>query len=119
MKKLSEYRGEEALDVLADLIEPAAEIMQDKELVKLFREKNMATAAKVAIKNHKRAVLNIMARLEDVDPAEYAPSVFALPMKLLEIFNDPELINLFSSQGQNTEQTNSGSATEITEEVAG
>jgi len=115
MKKLSEYRGEEALDVLADLIEPSAEIMQDKELIELFRAKNMATAAKVALKNHKKAVLAIMARLEDEDPATYAPSLFALPMKLLEIFNDPELIDLFTSQGQTEVQTNSGSATVNTE----
>ena len=114
MRRLSEYRGEEALDVLADLIEPATEIMTDKQLVALFREKNMATAAKVAIKNHKRAVLNILARLEDENPDTYAPSIFALPMKLLEIFNDPELVNLFSSQGQTEDQTNSGSATENT-----
>lgn len=117
MKKLSEYRGEEALDVLADLIEPAAEIMQDKQLVAFFREKNMAKAASFAIKNHKKAVLQIMARLEDEPVETYAPSIFALPMKLLEIFNDPELVDLFTSQGQSEVQTNSGSATEITEEA--
>lgn len=111
MRRLSEYRGEEALDVLADLIEPAAEIMQDKQLATLFREKNMAAAAKVALKNHKKAVLSILARLEDEDPDTYAPSVFALPLKLLEILNDPELVNLFTSQGQNEAQTTSGSAT--------
>lgn len=115
MKKLSEFRGEEALDVLADLIEPAAEIMRDKELVELFRERNMPKAAKVALKAHKKAVLNIMARLEDEDPDTYSPSLFALPMKLLEIFNDPELVDLFTSQGQTEVQTNSGSATAITE----
>ena len=118
MKRLSEYRGEEALDLLADLIEPAAEIMQDKELATLFKEKNMAAAAKTAIKNHKRAVLEIMARLDGVDPNEYAPSIFALPAKLLEILNDPELVNLFTSQGQITEQTSSGSATANIAEVA-
>lgn len=117
MKKLSEFRGEEALDLLADLIEPAAEIMQDKQLATLFREKNMATAAKVALKNHKKAVLSILARLEDEDPDTYAPSVFALPLKLLEILNDPELVNLFTSQGQNEVQTTSGSATATIEAV--
>ena len=30
--KLSDYEGEQALDVLADLIEPAMEIMADKEM---------------------------------------------------------------------------------------
>jgi len=111
MKRLSEFRGEEALDVLVDLIDPATEIMTDKALIELFRASNMAEAAKVAIKNHKKAVLEILARLDGEDPATYAPSLFALPRKLLEIFNDPELVDLFTSQGQKEDQTNSGSAT--------
>ena len=118
MKKLNEFRGEEALDLLADLIEPAAEIMTDKQLVALFRERNMAKAASVAIKGHKRAVLQILALLNGEDPEAYAPSVFALPKMLLEVLNDPELVDLFSSQGQTEEQTNSGSATVNTEGVA-
>lgn len=115
MRKLSEFRGEEALDLLADLIDPASEIMTDKRLVALFRERNMKEAAKVALKTHKSAVLEIMARLEGEDLKTYAPSFFALPMQLLEIFNDPELIDLFTSQGQLEEPTNSGSVTVSTE----
>jgi len=111
MKMLSEFRGEEALDLLADLIEPVSEIMTDKALIELFRDRNMKEAAKVALKGHKKAVLEIMALLEGEDPATYAPSLFALPRKLLEIFNDPELVDLFTSQGQKEDQTNSGSAT--------
>lgn len=117
MKKLSEFRGEEALNLLADLIEPASEIMTDKVLIELFRAKNMKEAAKVALKGHKKAVLEIMALIDGEDPQTYAPSVFALPMKLLEIFNDPELLDLFTSQGQNEVQTNSGSVSETTEAV--
>lgn len=115
MKKLNEFRGEEALDLLADLIEPAAEIMTDKQLVALFREKNMAKAASVAIKSHKKAVLKILALLEGENPETYAPSIFALPRMLLEILNDPELVDLFTSQGQKEAQTSSGSVTAITE----
>lgn len=115
MKKLSEYRGEEALEILADLIEPAAEIMTDKKIAEAFRGKNAGEAIKIALKDHKRSILNIMARLDGEDPAAYAPNVFALPRQLLEIFNDPDLVQLFSLQGQNAEQTISGSATGNTE----
>ena len=34
--KLSEYHGEAALDILAELIEPAGEIMSDKNLGEVF-----------------------------------------------------------------------------------
>lgn len=36
--KLSEYQGEAALDILADLIEPAGEIMTDKEIGEVFKK---------------------------------------------------------------------------------
>lgn len=111
MKRLSEYRGEEALDVLADLIEPAVEIMQDKRIAELFRNDKKAKAVAVAIKEHKRSVLDIMATLDGEDRETYAPSLFALPAKILEILNDPELVNLFTSQGRTEDQTISGSAT--------
>ena len=117
MKRLSEFRGEEALLILADIIEPAAEIIGDKAMVELLRKGQMAKAAKVALKGHPGAVLEIMARLDGENPETYAPNMFALPMKLLEIFNDPELVNLFTSQGQTEEQTSSGSATVNTEAV--
>ena len=37
--KLSEYQGEAALDILAELIEPAGEIMSDKHLGEVFKDK--------------------------------------------------------------------------------
>ena len=48
--KLSEYQGEAALDILADLIEPAGEIMSDKEIGDVFK-KNRFKAIGLAIKN--------------------------------------------------------------------
>ena len=47
--KLSEYQGEAALDILADLIEPAGEIMSDKEIGEVFKE-NRFKAIGLAIK---------------------------------------------------------------------
>ncbi len=116
--KLSEYKGEQALDLLADLMEPAMVIMADKEISRLAKA-NMPKIklVKVAIKNHKREVIEILAILDGEEPKNYAEKVtlFTLPAKLLEIFNDPDLMSLFTSQGQTTE-TSSGSATESFEE---
>jgi hypothetical protein len=113
--KLSEYKGEQALDMLADLIEPATAIMADPEIARLTRAKIPAIKiVKVAIKNHKREVLEIMATLDGADPKDYAEKVnlFTLPAKLLEIINDPDLMSLFTLQGQSKDETNSGSASE-------
>jgi uncharacterized membrane protein YcjF (UPF0283 family) len=113
MRKLSEIKGEDAMDVLADLIEPIAEFSTDKEFIELIRKGDKIKAVSHAIKTHKKAVLTVMAILEGVNIEEYNPSLIRLPALLLEVFNDPELVELFPSAET---VTSSGSATEITEE---
>ena len=109
--KLSEYQGEAALDLLADLIEPAGEIMSDKQIGDIFKE-NRFKAIGLAIKNHKRAVMQILATMDGVPVEEYKCNVFSLPVKILELLNDPEMIQLFQYQGQTGDANSSGSASE-------
>ena len=96
MRKLSEIKGEEALDVLAEIIEPAAEIFTDEAVKKALTEgKKKLEAVKVVLKNHKKAVIAVMAALEGVAVKEYQPPLLALPTMLMEVLNDPELQKLF------------------------
>ena len=113
--KLSEYQGEAALDILADLIEPAGEIMSDKQIGDVFKE-NRFKAIGIAIKNHKKAVMQILATMDGVPVDEYKCNVFSLPVKILEILNDPDLVQLFTYQGQTGDANSSGSVSENTEE---
>ena len=112
--KLSEYQGEAALDILADMIEPAGEIMSDKEIGDVFK-KNRFRAIGLAIKKHKKAVMQILATIDGVPVDEYKCNVFTLPVKILELLNDPDLIQLFTYQGQTGDANSSGSASENTE----
>ena len=107
--KLSEYQGEEALDILAELIEPVGEIMADKEIGEVFK-KNRFKAIGLAIRNHKKAVMQIMATMDGVPVEEYKCNVLTLPVKVLELLNDPALIELFTYQGQTGDAKSSGSA---------
>lgn len=117
MKKLSEYKDEEALDILADLLEPASEIMADPDFARAYRANNRMGAVKVAIKNHKRCVMEILAILDGVPVEEYHCNIFSLPVKLLSILNDRALVTGFTSQVQEmTSDITSGPATENTEE---
>ena len=113
--KLSEYQGEAALDILSDLIEPAGEIMTDKEIGDVFK-KNRFRAIGLAIKNHKKAVMQIMATMDGVPVEEYKCNVFTLPVKILELLNDPDIVQLFTYQGQTGDANSSGSASENIEE---
>lgn len=113
--RLSEIKGEAALDLLVELLEPATEVFGDKEFAELIRKKDRIGSVKVAIGKHKKAVLTMLALLNGENPETYEPSLLVLPKLLLEIVNDPDMIVLFQPQIRSMEKTSSGSATENTE----
>ncbi len=109
--KLSEYKDGEALELLADLIEPVSSILADKDISALQKDgASVAKIASAAIKGHKEEVLRIMAALDGVPFEDYHCNILTLPKRLIEILNDKDLQDFFSSQGQTEEQTSSGSA---------
>lgn len=111
-----DLKNEEAIEVLADIIDPSVEIFSDEEVAQAFRNGDTMGGVKKILKSHAKAILEILARLDGFDPAEYECNFVTLPVRLLEFFNDPDMQILFQSQGQMEEATSSGSATENTEE---
>jgi hypothetical protein len=114
MRKLSEIQNEEALDVLADILEPTIEIASDKEVK--AKEGRMATIQYV-MKNHKSALLKILATLDGIPISEYKVNVIQIPVKVMELLNDKDLMDFFQSQGLTISDASSGSVTESTEET--
>ena len=115
--KISEFKDEAALDLLADILEPVSEIIADPEVKAAFEGNKKIKAVSVMIKNHKPETLTILARLAGKPVDEFECNVFTLPLKILEILNDKTLIDFFSSQAQMTVNISSGSVTENTEEI--
>lgn len=119
--RLSDFKGEEAIDVLADIIEPLTSIISDKEVQELSKKKNAKPASyiKPMLKNHKKEVIEVLARLDRKTVEEYSEnlSLLTLPMQILELINDPEVQSLFHSQGESkvTSLASSSPATENTE----
>lgn len=118
MRKLSEYKGDEALELLADLMDPVLEIIADGEVASVLQKGHYAAAVKPILKAHKQAVLQILALLNGKTVEEYKKEVnlFTIPKALLELLNDPDLMSLFTSAEQTEGVTSSGSASENTEE---
>lgn len=122
---LSEFKDEEALDLLADILEPVGMILDDEEISKIYKEADGKTGiagklkiAKVMIKNHKPEVIEILARLDGCkDVKDYHCTVFSLPKQILTILNDPLLSDFFTSQAQNAGEMYSGPVTENTGEA--
>lgn len=114
--KLSEIRGERALDVCADIIEPGALILADPKVKELFNAGKRLPAVRTAIKSHKKEVIEMLAALEGESPATYEEKIgiFTLPLRLLEVFNEPDVISLFSFPSQ-TERPSGDTSENITE----
>lgn len=119
--RLTDIKGEEALDFLADIMDPIISIMSDKEVQDAFRADDRLTAIKLLLRSHKKETIQIMAIMDGEGDAveEYTEKVniLTLPRKLLELFNDPEVMALFTSQGQMTDGADSGPVTESTGET--
>lgn len=111
--------NEEELDLFADLLEPVAEIISDKAVADVFRNGGKpVVAVRYAIKNHKRAVIEILARIDETPVDEYKVSALTLPVKLLALLNKPEVKDLFTSQGLTSDAAPFSSAMENTEDGA-
>lgn len=91
MRKLSEIKGEEALDVLAEIIVPITTIVNDEEVKNGF-DTNLAKCVSIAIKKHKAEVMEILTALEGGEPDV---NVLTLPVILGEIFSEPAVQSLF------------------------
>lgn len=115
--KLSDIKGEEAFDVLADIVDPIAKIAADKQVRKEYASsKPKLYVVKYIVKNHSKELIEILARLNLKTVEEYRETLnlVSLPLELMELLNDPDILAIFQSQSQ-AEETSSGSVTENTE----
>lgn len=118
--RLSDIKGEAALDAFADMLDPAMEIMTDPAISAAYKnpETTRAQLVGLIVKGHKKAVITIMAILDGKDPETYADeiNIFTVPAKLMEIINDPEMKSLFPLQAQQKTSESFGPATVNTQE---
>ena len=110
--KLDELKNEQAIEALADMFDPIVEIALDDEVKSAARSDNKILTIKLILKNHARAVFEIMAASEGVPVDEYECNILTLPARLMEVLNRPEFNFLFPSQSQEMEETPFGSAME-------
>ena len=109
--KLSDYKNEEAIDVLADVMGPVVIIANDLEFQKRWNSgKPIVYALQYALKNYKKEVVQLVATLHREDPETYEFTIPTLLTDLIELINDPLIQAVFPVQGQNIGSESSGSA---------
>lgn len=123
MKKLSEFKDDEAMDALVEILEPAYNLIKDNDFkvaMKGDKEKgilpNRLDAVKVAITKHRKDVVKMMAVLNETPVEKFHYTLLTLPTMMLEMLNDKELIRFFSYKSETDFEIPSGSAMENTEE---
>lgn len=117
MKKLSDYKGEEAIDLWADLLDPFIEIVGDKKVAGMLRSKKPPViVAREIIKSYKPQVEQILLRIDDT-PLNGLNILIRLVSVLSEIGHDPTIQSFFVSvPEEKKEETSSGNVTENIEE---
>lgn len=129
--KLSEIRGERTLDVIADIIEPIANIAENKECLKLFKKQKapegvdprtfavqrLKRGIPAIIKAHKTDMIAIFAAIDGVTPEEYAEnlSLFSLLKDATDLVTDEAFVDLFMSAQNEKGAAASGAAQANTE----
>lgn len=117
MKRLSDYKGDEAIELWGDLLEPIIDIFSDKKIADVWKtKKSIASKAKEVLKLHKKEVTSILLRIDDT-PLNGINIVIRLVNLLVEIESAEELKDFFGFAEQGTTANASiGSVTENIED---
>ena len=94
MRKLSEIKGEEALDVIAEILVPITAIANDDE-VKEGSETNVATCISIMLKKYKAEVMHILAVVDGKKVEDLDFDILELTGSLVELLNEPAVQSLF------------------------
>lgn len=124
--KLSDINGDRVLDVIADIIDPIANMAEDKDVAAMFERKavpegmeardffaqRMRKGLPVLLRVHKADVIAVMAAIEGVTPEQYAASL-DLPKlftDVMELMADDALLDFLSSSKTEKDAGAPGSA---------
>lgn len=120
MRRLQDVKGEEALDVLADVLDYAVRLVKNDKIREALNSGGFRDieTIKLLIKEGKHELISIMAIIDGKPYDEFVETLdlLTLPVMLYQTFNDEALQSVFISQAQTTGVTSSGLATETTEE---
>lgn len=128
--RLSDIKGERTLEVIADIIDPIANIAEDEETSALFKREKLPEgmtakkfllqrarkSAPALLKGHKEDIISILAAIDGTSPDEYAGTLNLVKLikDTVDLLTDEAFGTLFIS-AQSVD--NSGSAQEITEDT--
>lgn len=128
--RLSDVKGERTFDVIADVIEPIANIADNPNAAELFTRRQLPEGmtprkfimeritkhAPVLLREHKQDLVKIFSTIEGISEDEYKEklNLVNLITGLFQLMTD-EVFNTFFISAGTTGEASSGDATENTE----
>lgn len=110
--KLSDIKGQRVFDLIAEIIEPIANIAADKEAAQFFKRERLPEGANAEefvierikksvpklLKTHKADLIVILAAIEGADPKEYEENLDLVKVlsSTADLLNDPVFLQLFT-----------------------
>lgn len=113
--RLSDFKDERGVEVVAKLLAPISRIAANKANADA-RGENLLVFASAMLQNNASDVKDMLAILDDKDPAEYHCTAATVLVDVFKMISDPAILDLFGLQRQTP--ASSGSASENTEAPA-
>ena len=111
--RLSDIKGDRVLDVIADTIDPIANMVQDKDVAAMFKREavpegmdardffaaRMRKGVPALLKGHKSDIIAVLAAVEGVAPGQYAASLDLAKLftDVMELLTDDAFVDFLSS----------------------
>lgn len=111
--RLSDIKGDRVLDVIADTIDPIANMVQDEDVAAMFKREavpegmdardffaaRMRKGVPALLKGHKSDIIAVLAAVEGVAPGQYAASLDLAKLftDVMELLTDDAFVDFLSS----------------------
>lgn len=99
MKKLSDYKGDEAIELWADMLMPITRIITDKKIQKVYKTKSRMEVAAEILKLHAKDTTDILLRI-DPTPLNGLNTIVRIVELIVDFEKADELKSFFGSAGQ-------------------
>lgn len=98
MKKLSEFTGKDATNLIGKVLLSISAILRNKKCAECYRRNDIAGMLGNALVEVPDQIVNLLAALNEKKPEEYEYTAASLMTDAFAMFSDPALVVLFGSQ---------------------
>ena len=118
MKKLADYQGDEAIDIVFDITEAIVPFVKDKDVMKIWKEHSILEGFKAAKDKYPEGFKKMLAIYSNIPIEEFNPTAVEVTLLLSTIVTDPIMLSFFASPKQTKGKKSSTSATANSEAKA-